>query len=267
MLETIMKSFDPYDRKARLYPALLALLPVFVTLSCRYGGKLTLLSSLVSTLVACGTLFWIARIARNAGVRVQEKMWRPWGGTPTIRYLRHSDLSIDPITKERYHSVLAHGIGKDFPSASEEKANPDVADQLYRSGIKWLMEQTRDQEKYAHLLKENIAYGFHRNMRGLRPLALGIAFICLIASLLWAGLFITEQPYVRYSAFSSWNIEQSAAVLVPVASLILWLFFVTEKSVEQASSAYSERLLQACEGMLTGVKKKSPKSKGERNAT
>lgn len=246
-MDAIEKLFEPYDRQARLFPALLALSPVFIVMICRFGEKVTIGSGIVSLLVACGGLFWIARMARNAGVRVQERMWKPWGGTPTVRHLRHSDSSIDLITKERYHRVLGAGIGKQFPSAAAEKADPAGADQYYRSGIKWLMEQTRDTNKYAHLFKENIAYGFHRNMLGIKPVAIVLNLGCLLAACLWTGLILSAPPYVSLSGLSDWTFEQVVAVLLPLAALILWTFGVTEDSVEKASSAYGERLLQACE--------------------
>ena len=245
----IFKLFDPYDRKARLAPALLALVPVLVLLVARYGKEVTVGSAIMSVLVSCGVLFFLARVARNAGKSVQDRMWKSWGGTPTIGYLRHADSRIDKITKDRYHSVLAKGIGRSFPSAEQEAADPSVADQYYQSGTRWLIEQTRDPKKYAHLLKENIAYGFHRNLLGLRPVGILLASAVLAAALFWSGIVDFDTPYAHVERISSLNFQQMAALLFAAASLAAWCVCVTESSVERASAAYSERLLQACEGM------------------
>lgn len=256
-MESFERLFDPYERKARLYPALLALAPLFVLFVCRFGQKATLASGIVSLLIGCGCLFWLARIARNAGIAIQEKMWRTWGGSPSIRYLRHSDPIVDPNTRLRYHQVLSAGIGQTFPTSEEEHMDPVRADDLYRSGIRWLMEQTRDTKKYAHLFKENIAYGFHRNMLGLKPLALVIAVACAIFAYFWTGLLTLQAPYASIGGIGTWTFEQVIAVLFPSCIFFFWCLSVTRESVERTSAAYSERLFQACEGLRAPVKKRA----------
>ena len=43
--DLVAKVTDPYERSARLYPALLALLPVLVLITLLYGPKATKLSA------------------------------------------------------------------------------------------------------------------------------------------------------------------------------------------------------------------------------
>lgn len=257
----LTKLFDPYDLKARLSPALLVLAPALVVLVCKFGPQATIGSATVSLLVTCGALFWLARWARTAGVAVQSKIWIRWGGTPTIRYLRHRESSLDPVTIERYHGVLANGINKTFPTSDEEAADPEGADNLYKSGIKWLMEQTRDPKKYSHLLKENIAYGFHRNMLGVKRTGIVLSVISLLAALCWSGVIKVEAPFIEPSRFGDFTYANMLAVLVPLSALFLWIFAVTPLSMERASDAYSERLLQSCEGLPKPPKKKPVKTK------
>ncbi|HJV88291.1 MAG TPA: hypothetical protein VJ698_22670 [Noviherbaspirillum sp.] len=256
--EKFYKLVDPYDLRARLFPALLALVPAFVLIVCVYGEKATLGSALITIPASCGCLFWLARVARNAGISIQKKQWARWGGSPTFIYLRYSNLEVinDPVTKERYHQVMAAGINKKFPSPEEEKNDPLEADNLYRSGVNWLKEQTRDTKKYAHLFKENIAYGFHRNALGIKPVAICIALACLIIALIWTGVISAKAPYFQLDKISGLTFPHTFSILFSLAALLLWIFSINLESVDKASLAYSERLLQSCEGMTKPIPKK-----------
>lgn len=269
-LEKFGKLVDPYDLKARLFPALLALVPAFVLMVCIYGEKVTFGSALITIPASCGCLFFLARVARNAGTSVQKKQWAQWGGSPTFTYLRYSNSEVinDPVTKERYHQVMAAGINKKFPSPEEEKNNPLEADNLYRSGVNWLKEQTRDTKKYAHLFKENIAYGFHRNALGIKPIAICIALGCLIIALTWTGVITAKTPYFQMDQIGTLTFAQTFSILFSLAALLLWILSVNLDSVDKASLAYSERLLQSCEGLGKPVpKKRAPKASKELEKT
>lgn len=269
MLDAIAKLFDPYDRKARLSPALLAIVPALVMVVAKFGDAVSLKSGVVSTLLACGALFWLARIARNAGYRLQEPLAEKWGGMPTVQLLRHRNTKIDAFTKERYHKVLSDAIGQEFPSIDDEKRDPVTSDALYQSGIRWLIEQTRDIKKYAHLFKENVAYGFHRNMLGLRPVGLAIAVGSFLVGLPLMGVAEINQTGVHYLGIAHLTFPRMFALLFPIAVGLLWFFAVTEGSVEKASYAYAERLLQACEGMVKPTKlpraPRAAKAKGDKD--
>ena len=66
-------------------------------------------------------------------------------------------------------------------------ATPDKADDTYVGATKRLRELTRSNKQL--LLKENIAYGFHRNMLAMKPVGivsclLGIVYALIIAKIL-----------------------------------------------------------------------------------
>jgi hypothetical protein len=97
--------------------------------------------------------------------------------------LRHRDKTIEAVTKRRYHSFLAAKIKEAFPDKDQEAKNPEAADEVYQSGVRWLLNHTRpeDAKQFALLFRENIVYGFRRNALGTKPFGLVIA----IGSLLW----------------------------------------------------------------------------------
>ena len=180
MNEYIPKFLDSYDRPARLYPGLMVFVPLAVLLVCFYGTENIVSSSILSILGFSGVAYAIGRVARDSGKRIQEKLFKKWGGAPSTQMLRHSDTSIDVHTKERYHRIVGKGIGKSMPDAETESNNPVVADELYRAATVWLIEKTRNTKMFPLVFKENVAFGFHRNALGLRLAGVVISIFYLI---------------------------------------------------------------------------------------
>jgi hypothetical protein len=69
-----------------------------------------------------------------------------------------------------------------LPTAEEERADPEGADRAYESVTAWLRTQTRDTKTFSILFRENISYGFRRNLWGLKPLGVTIALLAASAS-------------------------------------------------------------------------------------
>lgn len=248
--DIVAKVTDPYDRQARLYPALLALLPLFALVTLLYGPKASALTGVVTLAVSCGGLYLMTNLCRELGKRLQEKLYREWGGKPTTQLLRHSDRAIEEVTKRRYHSFLAAKINEAFPNREQEGSQPQAADETYQSGVRWLVDHTRpeDGKKFDLLFKENIAYGFRRNALGMKPIGLIIA----IGSLLWV---LARENVI---SASTWRIVELAAlgrmpdvaiasVVVSTVMLLAWIFFFTKSSLRTAAFTYAETLLRTCD--------------------
>ncbi|MBP1313920.1 hypothetical protein [Herbaspirillum sp. 1130] len=154
---------DPYERQARLIPALLVLASPAIMVIALYGEKATLLSGILSTLLACGLLFLLSDAARQLGKSKEKALWKKWGGTPTTQVLRHSDDTFDEVSKGRYHATLANAMGIQFPTKADEQADPSKADAIYASAGNLLRNATRDTKMFVLLFKDNISYGFRRN--------------------------------------------------------------------------------------------------------
>lgn len=102
---------DPYERAARLYPALLALLPMLVVIvtTSVFGKPMT--TQLLALSGACGVTYLLANISRMLGKAQESRLFDAWGGTPTTQLLRHRNTLIDAHTKQRYHAFLAREHG------------------------------------------------------------------------------------------------------------------------------------------------------------
>src|SRR5687767_10179355 len=82
---------DPYERKARVYPGLLVVLPILVAVAATWGTKHPLITGVVGLLVSCGVVYALASLVRDLGKAKQEELVRAWGGMPTTWMLRHND--------------------------------------------------------------------------------------------------------------------------------------------------------------------------------
>ena len=177
--------FDQYSLSARVRPALFIVLPIILTAYILFEPLRTLLGSLLGILLTCGVVNFFANQMSSQGNVLQDKLFKKWGGAPTTLILRHSDNELDKYTKQRYREKLV-SLVSNFKNVSEraERANPTDADQYYISAINYLREKTRDSEKYPLILKENMNYGFSRNLLTFKSTAITIILISLAISLL-----------------------------------------------------------------------------------
>ena len=164
--------------------------------------------------------------------------------------LRHRDDNIEGVTKRRYHAFLAAKINVPFPEKDQEANNPAAADEIYQSGVRWLLNHTRpeDNKKFDLIFKENVAYGFRRNALGVKPLGL----VTSVASLLWVlvaeGVFFgPNHRFIDITAFSRMPEPATASLIVSVVLIVSWLFFFTKSGVRTAAFTYAETLLRACD--------------------
>lgn len=240
---------DPYDRRARLWPALLALLPAVVLVSAMYAPTASLAVNAAALAVSCGVLYLLANIAREYGKRLENPLFQSWDGKPTTQILRHRDRHFDAITKARFHSFLAAKLGIQFPTVQTETADPAKADEAYQSAGVWLISQTRDSKKFALLFRENVSYGFRRNALGLKPLGIAIA----VGSMFWV---LVAGGVISFAAHLPWWNPGKIATLPLAAWLTLatsgvllaaWLIFFTRATVRTAAFSYADTLIKSCD--------------------
>lgn len=248
LAELVEKVTDSYERKARLYPALLALFPLIAMLAILYSPAGSVLTNIVMLTASCGGLYLMTSICREMGKRLEPGLYKRWGGKPTTVLLRHRDSTIDGVTKHRYHNFLASKIGEPFPDQEQEANNPDGADDVYQSAVRWLLNQTRDTQKFALLFKENITYGFLRNALGVKPIGLVISFCSAVWILFSNGVVTTPAKfYLDINALVA--LPDTAIISLSASAIMLavWLLFFTQASARRAAFTYAETLLRACD--------------------
>lgn len=231
---------DGYERKARLYPALLLIAPVVGTAVAMLTAKFTGLQSLAAGVVGCGGAFLLTQLARDSGKKHEASLFAKWGGLPSIAIFRHRDVRLDAITKARYHKKLA-GLVKEAkaPTPEQEHADPAAADAVYAAWSNYLRVNTRDTKKFALLFQENVAYGYRRNVWGLRALGIILSILSLVA----CGVRL----YFVHSSTSKIDEALGGAAAFAAIMLLLWLFRFTGDWVRVPADAYAERLAETVE--------------------
>ncbi|MEP7297868.1 MAG: hypothetical protein ABI702_16925 [Burkholderiales bacterium] len=255
--EILREVRDPYERKARMTPGLLVVLPLLVPLLWIFGPKNPYLTALLGLVTGCGVIYALASIARGRGKRLEERLVREWGGMPTTCLLRHRDTFLDIHTKARYHEDITKKLGVPMPNAAQEATDPTVADQAYMAAARALRERTRS-KSHALLLKENIAYGFHRNMSAMRPFGLATSLTGLIA-----GIVLSKTLQLHPLDFDIDRLTAAGGVTFAgsISLLVAWFYF-THDTVRRIGIVYAERLFESLKS-LRATRTSSTSGEGE----
>lgn len=247
----MLKPFDTYSRVARIYPALLTLVPAIWTIAALHpellndgAGKV-----LVAGASFVGGMTLLSAVARSLGKRVEARLNAARGAWRTTVMLRHRDSTIEVYTKRRYHARLnALCNGFVLPTADEELRDPADADARYRSATKRLIELRRD-GKYQMLHKENALYGFRRNLLGLKPIGILTTLLAFSLSLMgWlhdAPSSLSNARVLIDDASTRWPVY--AAGIANLAYLLFWILIVRPGFIHQAQHEYAAALFRTLE--------------------
>ncbi|MBK1714922.1 hypothetical protein [Rubrivivax gelatinosus] len=235
---------DPYERKARMTPGLLVILPLLIPILWTFGARNPLLTASLGLVTSCGVIYGLASIARGRGKLLEERLIRKWGGMPSTIVLRHRDDFLDRVTKARYHEEIAKKLGIRMPSEVEEAEDPVTADASYIAAARALRERTRG-KPYGLLLKENIAYGFHRNMCAMRLYGVVASLIGMVAGVV---LSKTVQLHPFFLDLDRITPAGGVTCAVSLAMLVAWLYFSPD-AVRRIGYVYAERLFEALKSL------------------
>ncbi|RVH78249.1 hypothetical protein CN203_11030 [Sinorhizobium meliloti] len=237
-----MDQFDLYTIKARLFPAIVAVVPAIALAVALIEFKGFDFSQVWATIGLAVLLYVFSGIAREAGKRMERKIFLENGGKPTFDVLRYEDREFSDIAKKRYLTFLSRKIGRPFPTMEDARRDPATAREFYNESAAFLRENTRDTQQFRVLFDENISYGYYRNLLGLKvPAILLNALVSLVSS---AFLMNFHGPW-------SFDVASLKYVLVAAAIHVAYLVFVvTEQRVLDASRRYSRQLALACEVLI-----------------
>jgi len=229
----LSKYLDPYERCARLYPGLICLFPIMIGTYSTFPGVYKTLSGLVTLAAAIGLLHFFSNIARGLGKKLEPQLFSDWGGVPSVALFRHSDIEIAGPMKERYHRILSERTDIQAPSVDEENADSSAADAVYKSWSDYLRSQTRDTKQYPMVFKENVNYGFRRNLLGLKTycLLIGLISIAMIAVPAYLSKVLSN--------------DQIAFLIVLIIYFVLVSTVVKRSWVKFTAYAYAHHLLES----------------------
>jgi len=232
-----MIEFNTYSLKARVYPSVIVLFPCFI-LAIVYVTNVELYYHYFTSFACLGVFsFVLAQIGRDNGKKKENGLFKYWGGKPTSMILRHSNDHLDIHTKKRFHAILEQTIPNiEIPTHEEEKEDLKAADVIYDSCTKFLISRTRDASKYSLLFKENVNYGFRRNLWGMKTWAIWIIAICLLIH----SYMITQY----FTSIETINTKDWMLLSLFVLFLFFWLLIVNREWVKTTAFAYAERLYE-----------------------
>ncbi len=249
----ISKIFDEYELKARLRPALIIFFPAVFACYFWFPELRKLSSAIISLLTTVGVLTLMAKLSRNFGKAKENLLYEKWGGKPTTSFLRYNNTFLDPATKSRYRLFLEKSVdGLILPNDKEELEDRKNADDLYESAIRWLREKTRDKKQYPLVFKDNISYGFSRNLWAMKPIGIAVSIATFLINIAIAyyktGNDILNLPY------ETWIIATISLVMT-----FIWIFLINSNWVRNEAEAYARSLLATCEKLSKPTRRTKPK--------
>lgn len=233
-MNRFLPKFDKYTLFARLFPAIIAAAPAIALAWAVIAAKEIKLVQAIAGTALTVLLMVFADVARRRGKAIEPRLIERTGGLPSVTMLRHRDTTFDAATKARMQAFLAEKLSEPAPTAEQEAAAPEIADDFYARAGNWLRENTRSKKKFDILFNENITYGYRRNLFALKWPALILNVLIVIGSA--AYLWLQLGPLDLLPVF--------AIAFLHATYLAI---FSTRSAVEEASRLYARQLLLSTE--------------------
>lgn len=247
-MESLAKLFDTYSLRARVKPAAFIVLPIALSIITFYEPARSAGGALITFLTSFGVMSYTANQMSTRGNIVQKKLFNKWGGSPSTLLLRYRNSEIDVNTKLRYQKFLSKHISDyEVVTPEEEAAEPIITDTKYDSAIRYLLEHTRDKQKYNLIFGELITYGYSRNTYAFKWLSVIISTSSLIVSSLIIYMTHMVDKAINLKLIFTIPFEQTALLVFLSLLTLNSLFFVNENWVKSRAFAYGKRLLAACD--------------------
>jgi hypothetical protein len=180
----MFKLFSKYSLEARVFPTILGLLPFYI-FQYYYLNNFLNLEILNSKIIGNLSLslvmlyFFAEFIIRYFGKLYEDKVFKNKLDFPSTNFLMHSnrEYSVD------FKSQLRAKIKNDFSLELLDKPEEEENDKEARTRIKEIVGLMISKVKDGHLvLKQNIAYGFVRNLLPASVIGVILSFLLIMLS-------------------------------------------------------------------------------------
>ncbi len=248
MMKELLKTVslgDRYDIQARLLPGLIAVSPLFVLISSYYGDKGEWLDAIMKAggvELIIGVAF--SKLARLLGVAYENRLVRDWGGLPATQWLLPGDHTHSEQVKVRWRQALADLSGLEL---DETQGEQDEGEQkrVIDDAIGSVRNRIRGTKEAEFLHRQNIEYGFARNLGGLRRLLVPLSLLCSAGSAFaaWQGLLPYGVAGIQACVFLFVAIYavKASAFVKHCAARYAEAFFATISRVAQAEKSPDEK--------------------------
>jgi hypothetical protein len=184
--------FDRYGLFARLFPAILVALPVYVSWFYAAGligliplGHFLESQKILGVLsISVVVLFFYSQMLRLLGKRLEEKYFKNGLEFPSVSLLLYADERMSESFKDGFREKVKGTLGLEPPSRLDEEEDLLMAKRRLREIIRMVIAKCRGR---GLVLQHNIQYGFIRNLLGGAPLGIVLAVIFMLLGKLVVG--------------------------------------------------------------------------------
>lgn len=227
----LLSIFDAYDRKARVLPSLIVLLPVLCTTFLSFPQvEHSPIFIAGSGVVSVALIYFFSHVVRSLGAIAEPALWESWGGPPSTRMVRWRDRTLADATKVQLRLAVEAHCGIRLPSMDVEAANPGTADQFINDAFRQVREFLRLSDEEGLWQKHNVEYGFARNLFGSRWLFIVLAVLSISVCAVAAQL--------------NDSVSLSRCAALNAFLILMWLpfmFGILPQMVKHAADRYAER--------------------------
>ncbi|MGH2705128.1 MAG: hypothetical protein ACRDJ4_08540 [Actinomycetota bacterium] len=234
---------DAYERKARLLPGLLVVIPVMIVIAAVGLREQPMVAFIGGLLGATGSPVLLVNTVRDRGLKVQEILIEQWGGMPTTISLRHRGAASDDERRAHWRANVIRATGRGLSSSVEEASDPGATDARYTAAIADIREMTRDTSRFPLVFEENRNFGFERNLLGARPLGIWVAALCSLALLATVVLRLGD-------VIEGSRADALVALAFTIGMSAMWVWLPSADRVRRVGFRYAERLLDSA-GQVT----------------
>jgi len=232
--------FDSYERRARIAPGLILLLPIPIVIAALGLRQNAVIVAIASVLTVTGGPVLLATHVRLRGLAAQKRLYAAWGGAPTTLLLAPASEAASGPMQAKRRDDTARASGRELPSWQSAKQSPDVACEEYEAAVSVLRSKTAaDRNRYFLVFIELRNYGFVRNLLGVRLEAL---WLCAIAGVT-LGVALAVQ--IDDPSGSLRRADLATGVIVVLVLAIFWALWPSADRLKRVGTIYAERLLEA----------------------
>jgi hypothetical protein len=173
------KFLDPYEIKARIAPGLILSVAVLVDVVVTAPVLSNLPIFAATGILSLALIYGLGNYARARGAGIQPKLWAAWGGEPSTRFLRLRDPHFGDGLKTSLRNEIARRFGTQLLPLDEEAKNAELADREIVDSFRRVRSYLRQKDPDGLWQKQNIEYGFCRNLLGCRASWMVLSLIAL----------------------------------------------------------------------------------------
>ena len=212
MWEKIISNFDKYSREARLFPAALDCLPLYIlviSFTDLFPEVNTYLKLFFGLALSSIFAYLASDLVRNVGKALEEKVFGNEMSFPTTELLLHSNDRFSNEKKKKVYEKIKKDFNITLSTTHQESTDIKEARKKIKEAIGVIRQRLGDGRL---LLKYNIRYGFWRNLCAVAPFAFGasiavfLVLITVVHSPTYAILSLIIAPFYLFLWIKSENV-------------------------------------------------------------